>query len=188
MKAPKFISERLILRAIKANDIFDIAEIVSDKETSELFGGIEKENDLYMFNFVELIQEDRQANTSFFWSITMKENLDFIGFIRLISCQSEDSNINNLLYLEGYTDSTDNNGWEIDYVLLKPYRGNRYMSESINVILNFAINERLLPMYARVQSVKNKSSIAILKKYGFKDLFPITNVKNEIGMLYKFEY
>ena len=85
---PKLLTERLILREIKGNDIFGYSEILSDSETMKLFGGPLLTNDLDNKDFVQRMKAEREKGISYFWTITLKDEKEFIGFVRLMSYNS----------------------------------------------------------------------------------------------------
>jgi [ribosomal protein S5]-alanine N-acetyltransferase len=190
MNTPKLTTDRLILRAIKSNDIFGYSEIFSDKETMKLFGGPISGSDLEMIDVVQRMQKEREANISFFWSIVPIIEKEFAGFIRLMNYQSSyfDLSYQSMGVLKDspeFKEHIDRLGWEMDYALLKRFRGNGYMSEAINTILNFAADENLSPIYAKVNSLENMATIKVLKKNGFRELLPQMSESGKTGMIYK---
>lgn len=192
MSTPKLKSERLILRAIKSNDIFGYSEIFSDEETMQLFGGPTKRSDLEMVDVVSRMRKERENNISFFWSIVPKDNLEFAGFIRLMNYQSKyfDSSFQAMGAKRNsneFMSYINRNGWETDYALLKRFRGQGIMSEALKMVINFTKDEGLSPIYAKVNSIENKATIGVLMNNRFQDLLPQMNEKGGLGMIYKFE-
>ena len=118
---PKLSTEKLILREIKINDLFGIYEIMSDDETMKLFGGPVLTNDLEIKDFIQIVKSEREDGISYFWSIILREEKEFVGFIRLKSYNSKyyDSAFSSIgthrfdNEFVKYFDRT--NGWEIDY-------------------------------------------------------------------------
>lgn len=201
---PKLITERFILREIKANDIFGYSEILSDSETMKLFGGQVLTNDLDNKDFVQRMKSQREEGISYFWSITTKEDREFIGFIRLLSYNSFyfDASFSSL---GAYKNNPDFlvyfdrvNGWEIDYALIKSYWNKGIMTESVGAVIEFCKFEKLSPIYAKVNSLTNTATVKVLKHYNFQEFIPqVTNEKieknkfysivenNQIGMIFK---
>ncbi|MBI1228337.1 MAG: GNAT family N-acetyltransferase [Bacteroidetes bacterium] len=192
MNTPKINTDRLILRGIKSNDIFGYSEIFSDQETMELFGGPITGSDLEMIDVVQRMQKERENNISYFWSIVPIVEKEFAGFIRLmnyqsgyfdLSYQSMGEHINS----PEFRKHIDREGWEVDYALLKRFRGYGYMSEALNSILKFANDEYLSPIYAKVNSMENLATIKVLKKNEFSEVLPQMSKGGKIGMIYKKE-
>jgi RimJ/RimL family protein N-acetyltransferase len=201
---PKLITERLILREIKGNDIFGYYEILSDRETMKLFGGPTLTDDLINKDFVQRMKVEREKGICYFWSITLKEEKEFIGFIRLVS------------YNSGYYDASFSaagehrfdpeflkyfdreNGWEIDYALIKSQRNKGKMSEAVGAVLEFCKTEYLSPIYAKVNSITNTATVKVLRHHKFEDHLPQVDPKllekydtktivenNLMGMIFK---
>jgi RimJ/RimL family protein N-acetyltransferase len=201
---PKLSTERLVLREIKGNDLFGYYEILSDPQTMKLFGGPTLLNDLENKDFVQRMKLEREKGISYFWSITLKEEKEFVGFVRLMS------------YNSGYYDASfsaigehrfDNeflkyfdkeHGWEIDYALIKSQRNKGIMREAVGAVLEFCEVENLFPIYAKVNSMTNTATVKVLKHYNFQDHLPQVDPKllekydaktivenNEIGMIFK---
>ncbi len=80
---PKLSTQRIMLREIKANDIFGYYEILSDKETMNQFGGPVMDNDIDRKDIVTRMKVEREKNISYFWSIILQDEKEFIGFVRL---------------------------------------------------------------------------------------------------------
>lgn len=190
MNTPKFKTQRLILRGIKSDDLFGYSEILSDLETMRLFGGATLRNDLEIIDLVDTIRKERERNISFFWSIIPKIEKEFAGFVRLMNYES--------IYFDtsyqsmgDYKNSLDfskyinRKGWEIEYVLLKKFRRNGFMTETLNAILEFASNEKLFPIYAKVNSIDNLATIKLLQKNTFLEVLPLMSKDGKLGMIYE---
>jgi RimJ/RimL family protein N-acetyltransferase len=201
---PKLSTEKLILREIKINDLFGIYEIMSDDETMKLFGGPVLTNDLEIKDFIQIVKSEREDGISYFWSIILREEKEFVGFIRLKSYNSKyyDSAFSSIgthrfdNEFVKYFDRT--NGWEIDYALTKSQRNKGIMREAVGAVLEFCTSENISPLYARVNSIKNSATVKILRYHGFEDHLPQVDPillktygakkiikKNEMGMIFK---
>jgi len=187
----KIITERLTLREIKSKDIFGYSELFADKETMELFGGAPVTNDLELRNVVESKRKEYESKISIFWTITLTTEKEFIGFIRLMSYNSyyfdlsfeAMGELRNSSELLEYIDKV--NGWEMDYALLKVYRGQGIMTETIANVLEFCNQNSISAIYAKVNSLTNKATVSVLLKNGLKELLPQLNQDGEMGMIYK---
>ena len=138
------------------------------------------------------MQKEREQNISFFWSIVPKFEKEFAGFIRLMNYESKyfDSSFRSMgehkdsIEFKSYI---DRKGWEVDYALLERYRGKGIMTEALITIFDFALNEGLRPIYAKVNSMDNSATIKVLLKNNFKELLPQMGEGGKLGMIYKKE-
>jgi len=190
MITQKLKTNRLILRGIKSDDVFGCFEILSDTETMILYGGVGLSSDLEIANFISTIRKQEADNIGFFWSIITQLDKEFIGFIKLMNYESSYFDMSyaamgELRNSPEFKEYVDRKGWEINYVLLKEYRGFGYMTEAINAIVEFATIENLNPIYAKVVSISNKSTIRVLQKNNFSELIQTISDDSQMGMLYK---
>jgi RimJ/RimL family protein N-acetyltransferase len=192
MAVPKIVTERLTLREIKSKDIFAHTELFSDRETMELFGGAPLTNDLEIKDVIEANRKGFELGHSKFWVVTLTEEREFIGFVRLLSYNSNYfdvsySSMGDARNTVEFLKYIDKSGWEIDYALLKGYRGNGIMTESLMAILDFCYEANISPLYAKVNSMSNLATVRLLKNSGFVEHVPQLNEKGELGMIYKWE-
>jgi RimJ/RimL family protein N-acetyltransferase len=179
MTTPKLTSETLILREIKSNDIFGCYQILSDPITMQQFGGPVLDNDLDRKDMVMRMKIEREQNKSFFWTVTLREEREFIGFVRLFSYNSEYfdlsfSAMGQHINDESFLSEVDRkNGWELDYALLPDYRNRGIMTEAVGLVLNFCSEINLSPIYAKINSIKNRPSERVLVSNSFKRLMPL---------------
>lgn len=189
----KIVTDRLTLREIKSNDIFGYSELFSDRETMKLFGGPPVTNDLEIKNVIEQKRREEDEGISLFWTITLSDEREFIGFIRLMSYNSIyfDLSFESMGVMKNSPDLLKyidkKNGWEIDYALLKDYRNKGIMTETIFAIHDFCRENNISPIYAKVNSLENKSTVSVLLKTGFKEHLPQANHEGKLGMIYKWE-
>lgn len=189
----KIITEHLTLREIKAKDVFGYSELFADKETMDLFGGPTVNNDLELSDVISTNREEFENETAIFWTITETVEKEFIGFIRLINYKSHyfDASYSSMGELRNspeflnYIDKE--NGWEIDYALLKKFRNKGFMTETISAVQDYCRVNSICVIYAKVNSLENKATIAVLLKNDFAEHLPQANEKNGLGMIYKWE-
>ena len=187
----KIKTDRLILREIKSKDIFGYSELFADRETMEQFGGPPLTNDLELKNVIEIKRKEYERKISIFWVVTLIDEKEFAGFIRLMSYNSyyfdasfeAMGDLKNSPELLEYIDK--DNGWEIDYALLKEYRNKGIMTETLSAVKNFCINNNISPLYAKVNSLSNKATVSVLSKNGFSEHLPQANREGNLGMIYK---
>lgn len=176
---PKLYNARITLREIKSNDIFGYYEILTDKVTMNQFGGPVMDNDIERKDFVTKMRVEREKNISYFWSINLNVEKEFIGFVRLLSYNSEYfelsfSAMGKKINDQEFLNQVDRiNGWEIDYALLPRYRNDGIMSEAVGLVINYCLEKSISPLYAKVNSLKNEASIRVLKKNLFEDFMPL---------------
>jgi len=189
----KIYTDRLMLREIKSKDVFGYAELFTDSETMKLFGGSTVSSDLEIKDVIQQKRHEEDEGISFFWTITLAKEREFIGFIRLMSYNSIYFDLS--FEIMGALKDSPNflkyidreNGWEIHYALLKDYRNKGIMTESIFAIFNFCRENNISPIYAKVNSIENKSTVSVLLKTGFKEHLTQTNLEGKLGMIYKWD-
>ena len=186
----KIITSHLTLREIKAKDVFSYSELFADKETMNLFGGPAVTNDLEIANVIQTKRKEFENCSSIFWTITETEDREFIGFIRIMNYNSYYFNAsfeamgelrNDPDFLE-YIDKK--NGWELDYALLKGFRNKGLMTEAIFGVQNYCRENAINILYAKVNSLENKATIAVLIKNGFSEHLQQANKNGGLGMIY----
>jgi len=189
----KIKTNRLSLREIKSNGVFGYTELFSDKETMKLFGGTPITNDLIIKNVINKIKRQTEEGILIFWTITISEENEFIGFIRLMSYNSvyfdlSFKSMGDLMKSPELLQYIDNKkGWEIDYALLKKYRNQGIITESIFAVQNFCIQRNVSPVYAKVNSINNTPTVSALLKSNFSKHLPMVNHDGGLGMIYKWE-
>ena len=189
----KLVTDHLTLREIKAKDVFGYSELFADKETMDLFGGPTVNNDLEISDVIETKRKEYENGTALFWTITEMEEREFIGFVRLMSYDSyyfdasfsSMGELRNSPELLNYIDRE--NGWEIDYALLKEFRNKGFMTEAISAVLDYCTTNSIRVIYAKVNSMENKATTAVLLKNDFVEHLPQANQKGGLGMIYKWE-
>jgi len=192
MNFPKIITSRLTLREIKSKDIFAYLELFTDKETTDLFGGLPVSSESEVIDLIETIRKDFENRNLIFWVITKSDLKEFIGFIRLMSYNSylfdiSYSSMGEAKNSPEFLSYIDKEGWEIDYALLKDYRRQGIMTETLLAILKFCSENEITPIYAKVNSLSNDATVKLLKNCEFKDYLPQLNRKGGYGMIYKWQ-
>ena len=203
---PRFSTDRLVVREFKNKDLFECYELFSNSETMNLFGGSTKNTEFFHGDFGASIQEETKAEILHFWSVTLKDENIFIGFIRLMSYASYyyDVSFSSLGDQRYSTESLNyfdrKNGWEIDYALVPDMRNKGLMREAVGEILEFCANSKKYPIYAKVNSIKNTSTIKLLLHFNFKAHLPMIDTtrlnldmmdkifqEKDYGMIYKWQ-
>jgi RimJ/RimL family protein N-acetyltransferase len=178
---PKLLTPRLILREMKFNDIFGYYEMRSDKETMQLFGGPMLMNDIEIRDIVERLRSESESGISYFWTIVLKEEREFIGYVRLVSYASDyffrsfGISAESEYYGELLKYFDRKNGWEMTYALLKDERNKGIMREALPAVLGYCEINNIGPIYAKVNHLTNKPSINVLRRNNFKEYLPIVD-------------
>ena len=191
MPVPKLVTERLILRELKSKDMFALCELFSDSETMKLYGGPVL-NELQTKDLIKNTAFDFEKSNAVFWAITLTEDREFIGFIKIMSYQSyyfdaSFASMGDLRNDPGLLTYIDKSGWETDYALLKAYRKKGIMTEALKAVTSYCRTNGISPLYAKVNSLKNKATIALLMNNKFTECLPQANHEGELGMIYKWQ-
>lgn len=146
-------TNRCTIKNIKEEDINDISILYQDKETRKYLGGtIPKEEAIIKIN--EIINNKENVYT-----IRDKNNKDFIG----------------LLYLAKYYDEVN---IELSYELLSNKYRQGYATECLLQILNYLKEIGIKKVVAETQK-KNKNSIKLLEKLGYKKIKELKRFNEE---------
>jgi ribosomal-protein-alanine N-acetyltransferase len=192
MTFPKLVTKNLTLRELKSKDIFDLMALLSDSETMKLFGGGALKSDLDAKGLIENIRLDFESGDAIFWVITLSDEREFIGFIKIMAYKGHyfDASFASLGELKNdpkLLEYIDKTGWETDYALLKPYRQKGIMTEALRAVLEYCSANAHSPLYAKVNSLKNKATLALLISNNFIACLPQANHDGELGMIYKWQ-
>lgn len=141
---PTLKSERLLLRAIKAEDAKSIIEIT-------VYDGFFAKTEQDVLNILEKIHGNFIDGDSILWGICLKETNEIIG---------------NCGYSRGYPDNIG----EIGYVLREAYRGQGYMTEAVKLVVEFGLARMKLDNVVAYTDETNTASMAVLKRAGFKQV------------------
>ena len=177
---PEISTERLTLREIKQKDAESIYKILSDPEvikydTFDLLTDIKQVEDL-----IRWFENEYQKKHAIFWGICLKNQSEVIGF-----CKFE---------VEVPQVRAD-----IGYDLRSDYWNKGIMTETLNAVIEYTLNNIGVNRIEAAVSTENKGSIRVLEKLGFvkegilrersyfkgkcHDMMMLSILKNE----YKFE-
>ena len=156
---PDLYTERLVLRQLRLTDDNEIMVLRSDEKILQ-FLTISKCNSLAEAKeFIEKINNYIKNNESIYWGITEKNSETIIGTICL------------------WNISKENFRAEIGYVLHPDFHGRGFMSEALDVVLEYGFNKMKLHSIEAHVHPDNNSSIKLLQKKGFtKEAFFKENV------------
>lgn len=146
---PNLLSDRLRLRRITADDVYEVFLLRSDPETMKYIPRPLAKNKTDAMDHITMVNKGVADNTSINWAITMKEDNKLIGMICLIRMQPE------------------NFRTEIGYILHPAYHGMGIMHEAVGVLINYAFNILGFHSLEAVIDPENKASEQVLLKHNF---------------------
>ena len=143
----KLESERLIVREFDYNDNIDLFEMCSDYDTA-LMAGWRPHKDIYTSSQV-IVNYIYNKETM---AIYLKEEKKVIGTISL--------------YKETFRKNTEIR--ELGFCMNKDYRNQGYMSEAIELVLDYAFRKLKLKLLSCCCQTDNLPSKHLIEKMGFK--------------------
>ena len=158
-------TDRLILRRVEFNDIYDISRWKSDKDVSKNMAWSKVGSLMEVGEHLNYWLEQYETSKDFYlWGIALKENGKLMGRIKITA-------INNLA-LSG----------ELDYCLAKEYWGKGYVTEAAKKIIEYAFEEVGFNRIFAEHIVGNEASGKIMKKCNMQYEGLLRQVlKNELG-------
>ena len=143
-------SDRLNLRKLTIKDAEDIFEFTSLDETSKGLSWYPHGNIETTKEFIRSILDKYENNVVSQWAIELIEEKKVIGIVGFIS------------YFE------EHHKGEIAYVLSPLYQGKGYMTESLQMILKFGMNEMKLNRIEAKCEIDNFASDKVMQKLGMR--------------------
>ena len=142
-------SDRLILRRFREDDAKEICEGYINQEKFLYYANKEKISLEEEINFLRKIEEKYKNNEYYNWLITLKDNNKIIGSV----------------YLK--TDN-ENESLELNYAIDDRYTNNGYMTEALNTVKNYCINDLCAKKVYGGCEINNIASKRVMEKCGFK--------------------
>lgn len=142
-------SERLILKEINESHVEDILKIRSNEVINQFVRRNSPKNNYDALQFILTIKERTRNNQTFYWGISLKNQLNLIGTICL------------------WKFSEDRKVAEVGYELLPDYHRKGIMSEALRVVLDFAFNDLHLQEILAMTNKFNENSKGLLLKHDF---------------------
>ena len=143
-------TDRLIFRAIKKSDLYDIYEYSSNPKTSEFLLWTPHESLDYTKKFIDVILSKYKSGDYNDWAIVLKRNNKMIG-----TC--------------GFTRIDEYNSVaEIGYVINPKYWGNGYATEASKTVLKFAFEVLKVNRVEAKFIFGNEASLNVMNKIGMK--------------------
>ena len=142
-------TERLILRELKIDDAIDVFNHWTSDINIMWVGGIHKSIEETKEKMIEWIKCYKKLDY-YEWGIELKENNEIVGTICTINNKEKTKSC------------------EIAYNISKYHRNKGYMTEALNCVLNFLINEIGYNRIAGGHLADNPASGRIMEKVGMK--------------------
>lgn len=142
-------SDRLVLRQFKENDAEEIYDgFINQKEF--LYYANKKRKTLdEEKKFLVKIQEKYKSNDYYNWLITLKESKKIIGTINL-KVEEKNETV------------------EVNYSIDNRYTTNGYMTEALNLVKDYCLNELKVNRFQGGCCVKNIASKRVMEKCGMQ--------------------
>ncbi|WP_426479483.1 GNAT family N-acetyltransferase [Chryseobacterium sp. CBSDS_008] len=145
----KLETQRLLLRNINESYVEDILRIRSNEVINQFVRRNSPKNSYDALQFILTIKKNTQNNQTFYWGISLKEQLNLIGTICL------------------WNFSEDRKTAEVGYELLPEYHRQGIMSEALKAVLDFGCNELHLQEIVAITNTFNENSKGLLLKHHF---------------------
>lgn len=142
-------SDRLLLRRVTTDDADGIFTLRSNAETMKFIPRPLAKTKEDAIDHVNMINEKIDNNTGINWTITLKNDPNFIGLIGLYRIEPE------------------NYRAEIGYMLLPEHHGKGIITEAVNLVNAYGFDELKLHSIEAIIDPENAASEALLKKCGF---------------------
>ena len=145
----KLETERLTLKEINESHVEDIFKIRSNEVINQFVQRNSPKNNYDALQFILTIKENTRNNKTFYWGISLKDQLNLIGTICL------------------WNFSEDRKVAEVGYELLPDYHRKGFMSEALTAVLNFGFNDLNLHEVVAMTNKFNENSKGLLLKHDF---------------------
>lgn len=146
---PVLVTERMVLRPLRASDAGPMFTMRSDQRVMEHVNRPMARTVEDAVTLIELINARIAAQESLHWALTVKGEDAFIGLIGLWRLVKED------------------HLGELGYTLMQPYWGMGYASEAIAAVAEYGFRTMGLHRIEAITRPQNRASIRVLEKNGF---------------------
>ena len=143
-------SERLILKPLNEGDEDEMLKIRSHPEINRYIGRKPPSNIDEIRAFIKKIHKATEEGATLFWTIRQSHAEEIMGTICLWNIDRKHERA------------------EIGYELLPEYQGKGFMTEAIEVILDYGFGVQHFKEISAYTNKANAASIQLLKKHGFR--------------------
>ncbi len=147
---PTLETERLLFRALKRTDLYDVHEYSANSKTSQYLLWDAHKNLDYTKNFIDVVIAKYKSGEYNDWAIVYKENKKMIGTCGFTRIDEENSVV------------------EIGYVLNPDYWGMGIATEAVKRVIAFAFEILNANRVEAKFLFGNDASLAVMKKVGMK--------------------
>jgi len=169
MPVPILTSHRLKLSELKLSDVNEIRFLRSDTSVNHFIKRTVPRNKKETLEVMRNLKSGVKKGDWYFWRMGIKSQAELIGTICL------------------WNFSADKTQAEVGYDLLPSHGGRGYMSEALQLVLDFGFNKIQLDEIEAFTHFDNQKSLSLLHRYGFvlvdgkKDLANEDNVVFQLG-------
>lgn len=142
-------TERLLLRRVIESDYPEIMELRGNPETMKFIPRPLVTTKEEALNHFKMIDEKIESNEGINWAITIKGSPKLIGIIG------------------HYRISAENHRCEIGYMILPQHNGKGYVTEAVDVVLEYGFNDLQMHSIEAIIDPDNIASERVLQKNGF---------------------
>lgn len=146
---PILETDRLLLRRVSENDVNEILELRSNPETMKYIPRPLLKNNQDALDHYKMIDEAIENNTGINWAVTIKGNPKLLGIVGFYRIQRE------------------NYRAEIGYMILPEFQGMGIITETIQILLEYAFSQLNLHSVEAVIDPENIASEKVLQKCKF---------------------
>ncbi|WP_118951871.1 GNAT family N-acetyltransferase [Taibaiella helva] len=151
---PMLTTERLVLRPLEITDDEAIFAHRSDDVVNTYLEQFRHATIEETRAFIYRVQREVAAGKTILWVLTQKDSNEFMGTVCLWNISKEEDKA------------------ETGYTLVSRFHGMGYMSEALQKAIDYGFNTLQLSTIEAYTHEHNRSSIALLKKYHFKQGIP----------------
>lgn len=160
---PKVVTKQLILRGPEPKDLQHVYDICSDPEVMRYYGVKPYDSMEKAEKHLDWLASLHRENKGLRWVITLKDEDQYIGDVGFFNYEVK------------------HNRAEIGYILGKEHWGKGIMTEAIEAVLTYGFNEMNLNRVQALIDARNRASIRVAEKQGFKYEGTLRDYEQEYG-------
>jgi ribosomal-protein-alanine N-acetyltransferase len=146
---PEIKTERLLLRALKVEDVDAVFLLRSDPEVNKYLDRPRASSPAEALDFIVRVNQSVNKNEAIMWAIEFLELPGLLGTICFWNLSAERSSA------------------EIGYELLPPWQGKGILREAIKPVISFGFDSMKLQEIEAELDPANEASVRILEENGF---------------------
>jgi [ribosomal protein S5]-alanine N-acetyltransferase len=142
-------TDRLLLRQITPEDVYEVFALRSNAETMKYIPRPLVKNNNEALEHIKMIEDKIEKNEGVNWAITIKGNPKLIGIIGHYRMRWEHFRS------------------EIGYMLLPEYHGKGIITEAVKLMIDYGFNQMGMHSLEGIIDPANTASARVLEKNGF---------------------